>query len=156
MTWTYANSTLDVTQAIGRLNAVRLLVGDTDSSDQQMEDEEIYFSLSQASDNIYNAASFVCKLLAAKYSRLVTTMADRGVSINYSDRITHYTNLATQIDALAKKVSGKTLGIMIGGVLVTDVYIADTDTSRVAPEFVVDQFDNPNIDLTTSYYPIGV
>lgn len=155
MTWTYTNSTLDITQAIGRLNAVRLLVGDTDSSDQQVDDEEVYFTLSQVGDNIYNAGYYVCRLLSAKYSRLVTTMADRGVSVNYSDRIIHYNTLATQIDALYKKISGKSLGIMAGGVFVTDVDTANADTSRVSPEFIVDQFDNPNLELNT-IYPIGV
>lgn len=153
MTWTYNNASLDTSQAVGRLNSVRLLVGDTDSIDQQIQDEEIYFALSQATDNIYNAASFVCNLLAAKYSRLVTTSAEQGVSTNYSDLVSHYNTLSSQIDVLSRKNNGKSLGIYVGGVSITSVDSVNSDTDRVQPEFTIDKFDNGQADII---YPIGV
>jgi hypothetical protein len=155
MTWTYTPASLDITLSTGRLNAVRLLVGDTDSGDQQIQDEEVYFALAQSSDNIYNAAIFVCRLIASKYSRLVTTMADRGVATNYSDLIAHYNTLSIQLGNLAKKVSGKTLGIGVGGVLISDMYTNEVDTNRVAPEFAINQFDNPTSETSANSYPVG-
>ena len=41
MAWSYDPTDLDTTTASGRLNTVRLLVGDTDTLDQQKENEEI-------------------------------------------------------------------------------------------------------------------
>jgi len=49
MTWTYGGAPGTTTSATRR-DAVRLLVGDTDTTDQQITDEEIAFGLSQASE----------------------------------------------------------------------------------------------------------
>jgi hypothetical protein len=154
MTWTYSAAALDTTLSTGRTNAVRLLVGDTESSDQQVQDEEVTFALSQATDNIYLAASFVCRLISAKYSRLVTTSADRGVSTNYSDLITHYNTLALQLDMLAKKVSGKALGVIVGGVIQSGMTTVEADTDRVYPEFVINQFDNVTSTTSAVSFPV--
>jgi len=54
--WSYSVTDLNTTTASGRLNSVRLLVGDTDTSDQLVQDEEINFALAQANDNVYYAA----------------------------------------------------------------------------------------------------
>jgi hypothetical protein len=55
----------------------------------------------------------------------------------------HYNLLYTQISDLAKKVSGKALGVSAGGISVAAVEVVNADTDRVQPEFEVDQFDNP-------------
>jgi hypothetical protein len=47
MAWSYDPTDLDNTTASGRLNIVRLLVGDTDTVDQQVQNEEITFGLSE-------------------------------------------------------------------------------------------------------------
>ena len=143
MAWTYDATNLTNTTASGRLYSVRLLVGDTNSGDPQLQDEEITFSLGQNGDNIYNAAAFCCRLLASKYSRLVDTQLDGALQASYSDRMKHYNLLYTQISDLAKKVSGKALGVSAGGISVAAVEVVNADTDRVQPEFEVDQFDNP-------------
>ena len=45
MAWSYDPTDLNTTTASGRLNTVRLLVGDTDTTDQQVQNEEVTFSL---------------------------------------------------------------------------------------------------------------
>ena len=131
MAWTYDPTDLNTTTATGRLNSVRLLVGDTATLDQQVQDEEITFALSQAGDNAYSAAAFVCGLIAAKYSRLVTTQLDGALMAEYSDRVKHYRMLYTQMKELDKRYSGRALGVSAGGVPNT-------------PEFTVDQFEGDN------------
>lgn len=143
MGWTYDATNLTNATATGRLNSVRLLVGDTNSGDPQLQDEEITFSLGQNGDNIYNAAAFCCRLLASKYSRLVDTQLDGALQASYSDRMKHYNLLYTQLSDLAKKVSGKALGVSAGGISVAAKEVVNANTDRVQPEFEIDQFDNP-------------
>ena len=47
MAWSYDATDLGTSTASGRLNSVRLLVGDTDTNDQQVQNEEITFALAQ-------------------------------------------------------------------------------------------------------------
>ena len=47
MAWSYNPADLNTTTAAGRLNVVRLLTGDTNTQDQQVENEEITFALAE-------------------------------------------------------------------------------------------------------------
>lgn len=147
MAFTYDPSDLDTSTSSGRLNTVRLLVGDTDSSDPQTQDEEVQFALSQHSDNVYSASEFLCKIIAAKYSRLVTTQLDGVLQSNYSDLAKQYTILAMSIKQMGVDARGG-LGLSAGGISAATMALADLDTDRVQPAFKIGQFDNP-----TSYDP---
>ena len=69
MAWSYDPTDLDTTTASGRLNTVRLLVGDTETLDQQTQNEEIVFSLSENGNNTYYSAAWIARAIASKYSR---------------------------------------------------------------------------------------
>ena len=43
MAWTYDETDLDKTTTSGRLNVVRLLIGDTDTNDQLVKNERDHF-----------------------------------------------------------------------------------------------------------------
>lgn len=132
MAWTYT-ATDFTTTASGRLNIVRLLVGDTNSDDQQVQDEEIAFALTQSGNNVYNAGSFVCRLLLSKYSRMVDTQLDGALEAKYSDRIKNYSLLAVQLQDLGKRAGGRSLGMSAGGL----------DIPR---QFTVEQFNYEETD----------
>jgi hypothetical protein len=66
MTWSY-NTALTADK-----DKVRTFIGDTNTSEQLISDEEITFFLTQ-SDNIYGAAARACRAIAAKYARLTDT-----------------------------------------------------------------------------------
>ena len=151
MSWSYSSSDLNTTTASGRLNTIRLLVGDTDTTDQLIQNEEITFALSQSNDSVYYAASLVCRLIAAKFSRLVDTSLDNAISAKYSTRAKQYQQLALQIEAQAKKASGKSIGVFAGGILKTDMLTAKEDPDRVVPAFTVHQFDN--VEAGSTYIP---
>jgi len=85
MAWSYSAADLSNTTSSGRLNTVRLLVGDTDTTDQQVQNEEINFSLAENNDNTYLSASWIARVISSKYARLVTTKLDGALSSNYSD-----------------------------------------------------------------------
>lgn len=140
--WTYDVTNINTSSASGRLNAVRLLVGDTDESDQLLQDEELRFALSQNNNNIYKTAAWACQSLAAKFARMVDTQLDGALEQKYSDRIKHYTMLATQMAELGKKSGGSLLGISAGGISKVTMELAEADTDRVGPLFKMGQFDN--------------
>jgi hypothetical protein len=151
MSWSYSASDLTTTTSAGRINTVRLLVGDTDTTDQLVQNEEITFALSQSGDNVYYAAVWICRAIAAKFSRMVTTQLDGALSANYSDKAKQYTQLAIQIEAQGKKTSGKALGISAGGISVAAMDLANATTDRVPPAFGVTQFDN--VEAGDGYIP---
>ena len=151
MAWSYDASNLNTTTASGRLNSVRFLVGDTDTSDQLVQNEEINFGLSQTGDDIYKAASWVCRGIVAKFSRLVDTTLDGALSAKYSDKVKQYQTLASQIENQGKKVSGKSLGVFAGGVSISDMGVANEDTDRFVPAFGINTFDN--VEAGDNYIP---
>lgn len=151
MSWSYSATDLNTTTSAGRINTVRLLVGDTDTTDQLVQNEEITFALSQTGDNVYYAAVWTCRAIAAKFSRMVTTTLDGSLSANYSDKAKQYNQLAVQIESQGKKTSGKALGVSAGGISVAAMGVANSDSDRVKPSFSVNQFDN--VEAGDQYLP---
>lgn len=149
--WTYTSSDLTTTTVSGRLNSVRILIGDTDHDSAQLQDEEIYFALAQTSNAIYGAASFACMMLAAKYARMVDTQLDGALEALYSDRLKHYTLLGQQITELGKRAGGRGMGVAGGGISLAEIAIAHADTDRPQAAFRKDQFDAYQGD--TTYIP---
>ncbi len=142
MSWTYDPTDLNTTTASGRLNTVRFLVGDTDTNDQKVQNEEIVFSLDQTNDDVNAAASYVARTLASKYASKVTIELDGQLKAQYSDLYKHYRSLSDKLDYQAKKF-GAQLGILAGGISKTRVGVVRDNTDRVEPAFRRDRFLNP-------------
>jgi len=143
MAWSYDETDLNTATDSGRLNTVRLMIGDTDTNDQQLQDEEIEFALSENGDNVYNASSFACRLLATKYSRLVDTQLDGVLEAYYSQRVEHYRKLSTELSNTGKIRGGRGLGVYAGGINSTVVEATRKLTNRVQPAFHKDKYSNP-------------
>lgn len=136
MTWTYTNP------ATSARDAVRFLLGDTDTTDQRVSDEEIAFALAQTGNSTYGAAALCARALAGKYATLVDTTVET-VSTKYSQLRDAFSKLATQLEAQGKRYTGA-LGIpAAGGISITDMESAREDTDRVPTAFNMGQFDNP-------------
>ena len=142
MAWSYSASGLSLATANGRLYTVRFLVGDTDTTDQLVQDEEINFALSTFNNNVYTAAGWICRSIAAKFSRLVDTEISSVLSAKYSSRAKQYQQLANQVENQGKRLGGRSLGVFAGGISESAMHTADVDTDRVKPAFNVGQFDN--------------
>lgn len=141
MTWTYdgmpGSSTADE-----RRDAVRLLIGDTDSTDEKLTDEEIAYALAQTSNETYTAAAICARAVAGKYANLTDTDFE-GVSDKFSQRQAHYLKLATQLERQAKTYGSKGLGVpLVGGVTISGIKAADDLSDRVKPVFDRDEFEN--------------
>ena len=150
MAWSYDPTDLDNTTASGRLNIVRLLVGDTDTVDQQVQNEEITFGLSENGNNIYLSASWVARTISSKYSRQVTTSLDGALSADYSDLAKQYQTLADQLEYQGK-TNGASVGILAGGITKTQVEGVRANTNRIEGSFRRDRFKNPPSYQTPEY-----
>ena len=150
MAWSYDPTDLDNTTASGRLNIVRLLVGDTDTVDQQVQNEEITFGLSENGNNIYLSASWVARAISSKYSRQVTTSLDGALSADYSDLAKQYQTLADQLEYQGK-TNGASVGILAGGITKTQVEGVRANTNRIEGSFRRDRFKNPPSYQTPEY-----
>ena len=142
MTWSYDPTSLDTTTSAGRLNSVRLLVGDTDTNDQQVQNEEITFSLSETGNNIYSAAAWIARTIASQYSRRVDTQLDGALQANYSDLAEQYYKLAEDLEYRGK-TNGAVLGVAAGGLTISDIQAVRANTNRVEGAFRRDRFRNP-------------
>lgn len=142
MSWTYDPTDLDTTTASGRLNVVRLLVGDTDTLDQQVQNEEINFALLTEADDVYGASGWVASTLAAKYSRFVDIELDGQLSEKYSQLHDHYAQLADKLEG-QKQSKGVYLGISAGGIKKSEMRRAEQDPDRVKPMYKRDSYKYP-------------
>lgn len=140
MAWSYSASDLDTETDSGRINVVRFLVGDTDISDQQVQNEEITFSLGQTGNNVYYAGAFVANKIASTYARRSDTEVDGDLRVSYSQVYKHYKELATTLTSEGRRFSSGTLGLSYGGISNADIGAVRTDTDRVSPTFRRDRF----------------
>tara|TARA_B100000497_G_C7626900_1_gene376718 strand:- start:108 stop:563 length:456 start_codon:yes stop_codon:yes gene_type:complete len=142
MAWSYDEGNLNTTDATGRLNSTRLLIGDTDTNDKQVQDEEVSFALAQSNNNVYKAGSWLCRSIAAKYSRKVNTELSGALSADYSDLSRHYLSLADVLDYQGK-TSGASVGAVAGGITKSTVEAVRQNTNRIEGSFRRDRFTNP-------------
>ena len=150
MSWSYDATDLDTTTSSGRLNTVRFLVGDTETLDQQVQDEEVTFALSENGNNVYLSAAWVARAIASKYARRVTTQLDGALQANYSDLSKQYMQLADQLEYQGK-TSGAAVGILAGGITKSSIEAARANTNRIEGSFRRDRFRNPPSYQTPEY-----
>lgn len=114
------------------------MIGDTDSTDPQLDDAEVNWSISETS-SARSAAIMCVENLIAKYSRLV----DKTVgpfSESLSQRLDGYKTLLSRLRAtLASGAS-----IYAGGISISTKQTRQADTDRVKPAFYVGMMNNPN------------
>ena len=150
MAWSYDPTDLDTTTASGRLNTVRLLVGDTDTLDQQKENEEITFALAENGNNVYYAGAWTARAIASKYSRRVNTEISGALKADYSDLASQYKTLADSLEYQGK-TSGAAVGVLAGGITKSGIGAVRADTNRIEGSFRRDRFKNPPSYQTPEY-----
>jgi hypothetical protein len=141
MTWTYTGDPSDSAR-----DAIRFLIGDTDSTDQIITDEEIAWVNTEvsgsaiATTHLYRAGARTAHGMAAKFTRL----ADQQIGdlrVTLSQKATAAQALAASLDEIASTDSAVPIPYA-GGVSVSDKSTRDADTDRVDPFFVTAQFAN--------------
>jgi hypothetical protein len=129
---------------------VRLLIGDTDTLDQQVQNEEITFALSESGDNVYYAAAWASRAISSKYSRRVTTQLSGALQANYSDLAKQYKALADDLEYQGK-TSGAVIGVLAGGITKSQIQAVRANTNRIEGSFRRDRFKNPPSYDTPEY-----
>jgi hypothetical protein len=92
MAWTYSGD-----PASSVKDQVRFLVGDTDSTDQLLQDAEILYVITEAGSSVYQAAHDAAYAIASKFSRMATSKSVGDLSLSYSDRAKAYFELANEL-----------------------------------------------------------
>lgn len=146
MAWTYDETDLDKSTSSGRLNVVRLLVGDTDTLDQLLQNEEINFALSESNNNVYFAGAWAANTISAQYARRVDTKLDGALSADYSSLAKQYKALSNDLREQGQKYSMTGASVLAGGISNASIKAAQSLSDRPAAAFSKGQFDNPPSD----------
>lgn len=121
---------------------VRLLIGDNDSTDVLLQDDEVDFFLTDTSNNLYLAASFAAQAIAAQFSRLADTTVEE-VSKKYSQQAAQYTKLSLLLESKSKRVASSIPDAVISGISRDKIRTQRKDEDRVQGKFYIDRFSNP-------------
>ena len=132
MSWTYD------TTFVTNLPRVRLLIGDTDTTDQKLQDEEINFTLT-TDTNIYIVAALCCRAIAGKYAPQADASVG-GIRESSSQRFAHYTQLAIKYENKAKR-NPSADNIWLSGISLSEMEGVNEDSDRVPSRFQMGQFD---------------
>jgi len=97
MAWTYTDP------STYPRDEFRLLIGDTDTTDQVFSDAEVAYFLAQ-NTNVKRAAAIGCRAAAAKYARKINySLGD--LSEQLVQKVQNFTALAKELDNSAKRAS---------------------------------------------------
>lgn len=130
MTWTYSGD-----PSSNDRDSVRFLVGDTNTNDQLVTDEEIAYAL--ANESAYNAAATIAGAIAANLSREADFSVD-GLSKSLSKRAEAYTKLSMK---LRSRAAVKAVTPYSGGISQSDKDSVEENSDRTSPRFYREQFD---------------
>ncbi len=142
MAWTYSGD-----PSTNDKDAVRVRVGDTDSTDELLQDEEILFFLTERSSNVLLASADSAIAIAGQFSRKVN-VKNLSLSVNATDRAKAYLELAKKFreqagvgpkDAVAAE-------IFSGGLSIAGKRALKDNSDAVKPSFEIGRDDHPGSD----------
>lgn len=147
MTWTY-----DATLPTDR-DKLRMLIGDVDTSDQQLQNEALTLFLTEEG-SLYAAAAAACRAIAGTYARRVD-FGNAGLSLAASQRVEHYTRLALTYERRSRAGAGAG-GIgtpVVGGTSIDGINEDRTDDDLVKGRMRHDLHDEPSADAVPEIEP---
>lgn len=141
MAWTYGGD-----PASNARDAIRFLIGDTDTTDQLLNDDEIAWVNNEvtgsdtATTGLYDVSYRCCLIVASKFSR----MADKSVGdlrVDMSQKAKGYRDQASELKELAAR-EGLVPTPYLGGMTISDKDIDRDNSDMVQPLFWQRQFDD--------------
>lgn len=136
MSWTYSGN-----PGSSAKDAVRFLIGDTDSKDPLLLDGEIVWLLSLYNNSPINAAIRACETVMTKFSRLADESVGQ-VKISYSQKYKAYQNMSA---ALTERLTKEDMTPFAGGISKSQKKEEEQNTDRVKPDFTKHQMENEQI-----------
>jgi hypothetical protein len=118
------------------LDELRFWIGDTDSTDAQLSDQEVKYLLRSNNDSVTAAAIEACRRLISKYSRYVDQKTG-DIDIKYSQKIGQLEATISHIRAGMNPVP------YAGGISQSDIETVQDDDDRQGPVFSLGMMDNP-------------
>lgn len=140
MAWTY-----DASLPSNR-DKVRLLIGDTATADQQLQDAEVDFFYTLRA-NLYLAAADAAKAISAKYARQADT-SNLSLSVSASQRAEAYRTLAGELAERSISLGGS--DAFAGGLTLAGKDTLASDADAVQPGFRIGQDDLPGANVSTT------
>lgn len=141
MSWNY-----DYTQlATSAKDRVRLEIGDTDPTNQMLQDEEINQAIS-VENNFWGASARCCEMIARVKLGHADIRLGRAMYVTYTKMADQYLRMAV---ALREKALGANIPYA-GGVVLADKQTLQSDTSIVQPAFTREMQENPRTGGYTS------
>lgn len=132
MSWSYSGN-----PAFSTRDKVRFLIGDTDTTDQQLSNEEIDAALVDASSNPYVAAIICTEALISHYARLCNKSVG-DLSISYGNIANNYRKL---LGDLRRRSTLQLCTPYAGGISISDKQTDEEDSDRVQPSFYKEMHD---------------
>lgn len=124
------------TCSASNLRMMRLLLGDTNTTDQAFTDADLTLFWSENGRNVYLAAAMGADMLGAIYANEQSvTIGDVSVSPGVESPTVAYANLAKRLRAQAYK---RTVAPFAGGISRGEKTTQRGDTDRVEPAFTKD------------------
>lgn len=136
MAWSYSGSPDDNPK-----DQVRFLVGDTDITDQLLQDGEINYLLRQYNNSVINASIRACEALMAKFSRMVNETVG-AVRLDLSDRVKNMNTLKT---ALIQRIATESIRPYAGGISISDMITVASNSDRPWPVMTLHEMENQQI-----------
>lgn len=129
MTWNYSGRPEE-----NEKDKVRFLVGDTCPEDPLVQDEEIEYALSEF-PRVTLAAALVCRSLASRYSRMVSSKVG-DISVSGGDKIAEaYKKRAEEFDPDDLTAGRELVLPSFGGLTHSGKETLNEDTDAVQPSF---------------------
>ncbi len=138
MSWSYD------TTLTADLDKVRFYIGDTNSDEPLLSNEEIEFLVS--SEGSARAAAIAgAEMIASKFARFADS-AVGDLSISYSQRHAQYLAVAARL----RRSLTLSVAPLVGGISNSRKETVEDDTDRVEPAFTVGMLSHPDTVRSTS------
>jgi hypothetical protein len=135
VSWSYSGN-----PASSDRDQVRFLIGDTNTNDQLVTNEEIDWALTEGGP--YTAAAISARAISALFARRADFEVSKDLKVSFSKQAEAYAKLAVTLETKASTVSPTPYA---GGISVDDKDTQEADTDRVKPSFKRSDF----MDATT-------
>ena len=138
MTWSYGGD-----PSANDKDQIRFMIGDTDTDDQLLSDEEIAGAVTIYGNQLAAAIS-CCYAIAATFARKADTANTAGLRVSASQRYRQYKDLAEQLRTQNALDAAMGATIWIGGAEQSDVDAMNESSTYVQPQFKIgadDYFD---------------
>lgn len=143
MTWTYSGN-----PANSQLDEVRFIIGDTDTTDQLLANEEINYMIAEYGSSL-RTASECARAIAAKFARLMSRSIG-GLSADFSAKYRQYLELAESLQNNEQTVP---VSLYISGYTKSAKEAVELEEDRETTFARKGDMDNPRANAVNDYYP---